>query len=293
MADTNYVGASDFLGIPSSFDDDPRGYRPLIGYGNRGFVEAGMHGRRGAPGVDPNYGLEPIYGEPRYTEESAMKIYSMSEGQVFKWQRMLAAAGMLSTFAPGRADSTYNAYKAAMTEANREGITLKDYLGQRAAAIQRGTPGGGGGGGGSSSSSSSFSSTSSSSSSMTSESVSLTGRGQAESLLRQAMTQQLGRAPTNKEVAKFKRALNTQEKKNPTITKSTSNSTTTTTGSSKGTHQTSSSTTTGTQKSTTKQSDIDAGEEALDFARSKPFKSERKMYQDMQYYDAIAEMIGL
>lgn len=128
---------------------------------------------------------------------------------------------------------------------------------------------------------------------MTSESISLTGRGQAESLLRQAMTQQLGRAPTNKEVAQFKRALNTQERKNPSVTKSTSNSTTTTKGTSSGSSQSTSSSTTGTQKSTTKQSDVDPGEEALDYARAKPRKSEREMYQDMQYYEAIAEMIGL
>lgn len=291
MADTNYAGSGDFLGIPSSYDNTPQGYRPLLGYGNPGSAPSQMRGRGAAgrmvaPGTE-----EPIYGAPRYTEESAMGIYSMSPGQVWKWQVRLANAGLLSSIRPGDASSTYSAYRSAMTEANRQGIDLKSYLAKKTDGnqlVNRGVSSGGSG-----SSSSSYSSSSSSSSSMTSSSVSLTGRGQAEALLRQAMTQQLGRAPTNKEVAGFKRALNTQERKNPTITKTQSNQTTSTSTSTKGTHTSSSSSTTGTSKSVTKQSDIDAGEEALDYARSDRFRSERFMHQDAGYYNAIADLLGM
>ena len=124
---------------------------------------------------------------------------------------------------------------------------------------------------------------------MTSTSINLTGRGTAESILRNALMQELGRVPSDKEVGEFKRALNRSERKHPTVTQSTSNTTTTTT--SKGSH--SSSSTSGSSSSTTKNSDVDPSEKALDFAQSKPFRRERQQYQDMQYYDAIGEMLGL
>lgn len=291
MADSNYAGASDFLGIPSSYDDVPGGYQPLIGYGYPGMTPSAMRGRGAAGRMAVPGGEQPIYGAPRYTEESALGIYQMSAGQVWKWQVRLANAGLLSSIRPGDASSSFNAYRSAMTEANRMGIGLKEYLAKRTdsnALVNRGAGSSSGGGGGSS-----YSSSSSSSSNTTSSSVSLTGKGQAESLLRQAMTQQLGRAPTNKEVAGFKRALNTQERKNPTITKTQSNQTTSTQTSTKGTHTTSSSSTSGTSKSVTKQSDIDAGEEALDYARSDRFRSERVMHQDAGYYNAIADLLGM
>jgi hypothetical protein len=244
---------------------------------------------RGFGGENSGGATEQIWGRPQYTAEMARTaVFGKSPADVFQWQKKLANAGYLSSFRIGDpGGSTYAAVKTAMAEANLKGIDDKDLLKQKAAynaAVARGQKGTVSGG-----SSTNYTATNSSTSSMTSTSVNLTGRGTAESILRNALLQELGRAPTDKEVGDFKRALNRSERKNPSVTKTNQSSTTTT----KVSGHNQSSSTSGSSTSTTKQSDVDPNEEALDYAQGKPLKRERTMYQDSLYYEVISDMLGL
>lgn len=298
-------------GSPDLSNYDPYGflggvdenYRPRIGtyYGRE--VAGGRTGEQNK-GRFLYAPPRPAYGQARYTEANARQVFSMKPNQVLELQARLSRAGFLSTMIPRDPYSTFSAYRTALSAANLAGMPIKEYLDEReglisgAASGMSGSSGGyGGGGGGSSSSTFTSSSSSSDVSNMTTRSINLTGKGQAESLLRTALLQQLGRVPTDDEVSRFKRLLNQQERKNPTVTKSSSksntSSTTTTTTKGQSSSSSTSSRTSGSSTSTTKQSDIDPSEEALDFAQSKQFRKERKMYQDLNYYNVLADMIGM
>lgn len=107
----------------------------------------------------------------------------------------------------------------------------------------------------------------------TSTSISLTGQAGAQQVLTQALTQQLGREPTDQEVTRFLHSLNAEERANPSVTH---------------THVSAG----GDSSSTTQQSSVDAGAEAVVAAKSGPYKAERTQYQDSVYFDALASMMG-
>jgi len=246
-----------------------------------------------------NFRGSKVWAYPQIYEEDVLRVGRMSEGNRLALQDKLAVLGYIrGTVNPGDIGQIEAAYKSAMADANHVGAKsvnryLDDKLRMYAASGGLGSGDSGSGGSGSGGSTT-YSSTSISNQSMVSRSVNLTGRGTAEGILRSALQQQLGRAPSKKEVSDFKRALNRKERRNPTITRSNSSTTTNTTTTTKGKSQSSTSNTSGSSKSVTKQSDIDPGEEALDFATSsKALRRERNRYQDAQYMDVLSNMLGL
>ena len=286
---SNDYPSTSYLGVPD-------GYRINLGR-SPGVQMAPQYRGDNLGGVigTGRYPGQTVYAYPRYTEQDVNRVGNMPRGDMIDLQERLAYAGFITSVRKGDPNQTMAAYRNALGEANGYGADVDEYLKARIAAryggdaSPYGSGGSGGGGGGSSSSSTSISN-----SSMTTRSVNLTGRGTAEGILRNALTQELGREPTAREVQDFKRSLNVKERKNPTITKSTSSTTTTSSQSSKGNHVSSTSNTSGTSSSTTKQSDIDPSEEALDFAKSsKKLRQERRMYQNSQYLDVIEAMMGV
>ena len=107
----------------------------------------------------------------------------------------------------------------------------------------------------------------------TSTSISLTSRASAQALMMSALSNELGRGPTEKEVSRFLRALNTQETAMPSTTTSTYYPET------------------GKTVSTSKASPVEAGAEAAEYARGVN-PAERRMYKGAQYFDVISEMVG-
>lgn len=107
----------------------------------------------------------------------------------------------------------------------------------------------------------------------TSTSLHLTGRAGAQQVLTSALAQQLGREPTEEEVSRFLRSLNAEERADPSVT---------------NTHVSAS----GNSTSTTHDSSVDAGAEAMATAKSGPYKAERGQYQDALYFDSLASMMG-
>ena len=91
-------------------------------------------------------------------------------------------------------------------------------------------------------------------------------------ILQNALAQELGRKPTDTELTRFTRALNRKEAANPTVT--------TTHYSGDGSSV----------SSKTKQGNVDPNTSAESFAKTVP--AERNRFQDSQYLNVIANMIG-
>jgi hypothetical protein len=104
----------------------------------------------------------------------------------------------------------------ALTNLRNKGkaqITPYDYLlqlGQRSLKSGSGAPGGGGGGGGGGGTTS-----------QTQRSVNISSAKDAKALINQSFQQSVGRDATDDEIKQFRSALNAEEKKNPSITKTT------------------------------------------------------------------------
>jgi hypothetical protein len=229
---------------------------------------------------------QPVYGVPQYSNADVQALWGKGKAQVWDTQYKLYSLGFLPSFVPGTMDTkTEKAALAAFEVANKNGTTLEGMLQQKNPAT--GKPLGGGPG-----SSGPTSSSSVSSSSQTQKSISLTSREAAMSVLGNALSQELGRQPTQDELTRFTTALNRREMANPTVTKSTSTTSTNASSSTSGSHQSnrSSSSTSGT--SISKQGNVDTGYEATQFAKSGALAPERNRFQDSQYMDVIAQMIG-
>lgn len=290
--------SSDYLGSTSgapSYDHTVMAPPPRVldeGKGGRG--QSGVHGQY------------DVYYQPQYTQQDVLDFKNMAPQQVFYWQDLLARAGMLSTFTPGNSlGGSTSAYATALKEADDRHMSVEDFLNNQiaqksstAGSTSSRYSGGGssGGGGGSSTTSSSSSMTATSNSTM--RAVNLTSRASAENILRSALQMSIGRAPSDEEVKDFARALQKKERANPTVTKqhsvtkSNQSSTTTSTAKSSSTSGSSTSNTTG--STTTKQGNVDAEKEARDFGTStKPLRREHHAYQGMQYYNVIADMLGM
>jgi hypothetical protein len=214
-------------------------------------------------------GNQPIFGVPHYTNSMVNALWGKGPEQVFNTQYMLYSLGYLPTFTPGTmSEKTQKAFEQAATDANRNGITFEQMLINRAKAMGAkgvaGLPGGSGGGGGGGSLARTITQTS----------VNLTSREGAMSVLANALASELGRQPSQAELTRFVTGLNKQERANPTVSTVTTDAT-------------------GTEKSrTTKQGNVDSGYEATQFAKSAPLAAERNRFQDSQYFDVIAQMIG-
>jgi hypothetical protein len=208
--------------------------------------------------------LRPKYDDANL--EFSRRMTLTDPEKAFYEQGLLASAGYLNKNDVGAlwTKDVADAYADAMSDANGQYMDLTDFLklksGQRAASS--GGRGGGGGGGPTSYRN-------------VSKSVSITSRPTAQALLKQTLAAELGREPTDAEVTRFVKALNKQERANPSVT--------VTTGSSKGGNSTSSSTTT--------PSKIDPGAEAEQFAETVN-PSEARRYQTGELYDVISRMVG-
>ena len=207
---------------------------------------------------------------PMYNDGSLGQYRRMSATdplKLYSYQQALARAGYMSAT---KASPTYtmdfqNAMAKAMTDANYSGMSLDSLLAMRTLGANGASVGGAGGSG----------SGGSTTSTNISKSYNITSRPTAQSLLKQVLAQELGREPTGAEVSRFVKALNKEERANPSINRST------TVSSAKGSSTTSTST----------PSKIDPGAEAEQFGE-KVSPQERHMFQQSNYYDVIANMVG-
>lgn len=195
-----------------------------------------------------------------------------SQQQVIYAQSVLAARGKLTgDYWVGHFDTkTKAAMQEAFMEANWYNMTLAEYFTLSKAELKELTEGGdgggslGGGGGGPTTTTG------------TTTSINLSGPAEARSVLSSVMAQYLGRAPTRTEIDQFLKNLNRRERRNPSVT----DYTTTT----EGTHT---DTTT-----TTKGGSVDATGLAEDFVgENRP--AEQHRFQTGQYFDVLANMLGM
>lgn len=247
-----YVGVPDDYQVLTGYAKNPA-YQPYMGPGY------GQGGGSLAPQA-------PVYRQPIYTYDELASMRGQSPQKIFAAQAMLYNTGYLASgFRTGWFDqNTEVALAAAMADANRQGLTL-DQLGARLQAGEKGLKGSGAGG---------SSSGSSGPRDITSRSVSVTGRAGAQSVLTQALSQQLGREPTPAEVTRFMHSLNAEEKASPSVTH---------------THIAAGG---ANQSSTTTQTDVSPSASAEAFAKTGPFKQERGKYQDSLYFDILGSMMG-
>lgn len=209
---------------------------------------------------------------PKYTDASLGQYRRMAATdplKLYSYQQALARANYMSgsKVAPVYTEDFQKAMAKAMTDANFNGMSLDSLLAMRALGANSGSvggSGGGGGGGGGSSTSTSIS-----------KSYNITSRPTAQSLLKQTLAQELGREPTAAEVSRFVKSLNKEERANPSISRSTTVST------AKGSSST----------STNTPSSVDPGARAEQFAETTS-PDERHMFQQSNYYDVIANMVG-
>ena len=230
----------------------PDSYRVQQGYVNDPRMAAHYGTRQAYVGV---------YGVPTYTYAEVNSLYGKPKGQVWNYQYQLYALGYLHSFTPGRMGaSTESAFLRAAEDANKNGMTFEQMLAQGKGGP--GSPGSGArgpGGGGPRT--------------VTQSSINLTSREGAQQILANALAQQLGRQPSDSELTRFTRSLNAHERANPTVTT---------------THYAAGGTA---SSSTTKQGNVDTGYEADQFGK-KVAPAERNRFQDSQYMDIIASMIG-
>jgi hypothetical protein len=244
-----------YVGVPDN-------YKVTVGYA-QGWAPDYSHGYQGQV---PGQTMKPVVRVPIYTYDDLVGLRGQPPANVFDTQRALYNAGYLTgNFRAGFFDrNTEEALSDAMADANRNGMKLPEMFGMIAQGQKglkgSGSSGGGGGGGGPRD--------------IVSKSVSLTGRAGAQSVLTQALAQQLGREPTAKEVTRFLHSLNAEERQHPTITR---------------THISAGG---ANQSSTTEQSDVDASGEAVQWGKkNKALKGEATKYQDSLYYDVLSSML--
>ena len=219
-----------------------------------------------SPALPP--GHEQQYATTDPVMYSVEDFQRMDSDQIKYFQGALAANGYLSgAYRKGGVDSsTADALEAAFGDATANGMTLQEWLRAKGSSdgSSYGAPGGGG------------SQPYTGPTTTTSTSVSLSTRATARSVLSAALTQQLGRAASNKEVNAFLKGLNVKEKDNPTVT--------TTTSTPDG-HNTN-------VDSTTKASKIDPTDQAQQWGEKHNVK-EGQRFQGAMYVDAIHSMLGM
>lgn len=273
-----------YVGVPSDYSV-PTSYAPL-------------------PNTAPRFtGTEPApipqFEKPTYTYDHLASYYGKPPAEVFSVQARLYNMGLLDggSFMPGIYDpTTRDALENAMTIANANGLTLGEMqkiLKEGGKTAQQMGWTSTSGGSGAAPSYEPYTTTTNSTTVSTNENISLTGRGGARALLVQALASEIGREPTRKEVSRFLKSLNAAERRNPTTTKSTteSSNTTTTDPSPSGDTSVTSNTKTDTQN-VTRQSDLDPGQKAIQFARQTG-GNEAKRFQAANFFSVIEQMVGL
>jgi hypothetical protein len=215
-------------------------------------------------------------GTPRFTEQSLTEdIRNLGPEETFRIQRLLVKAGLIGKKTKFRLglwdDTTVNAYKKAMVFANRYTVDLPEALDMLAQGQAEGAGvdlDGEGDVGGPEELFSGNKTT-------TQSQVNLTDAQSARGLLRQALRQKLGRAPTKDEMAQFVSSLNSAERANP-------RSSTTTSTFDEGEQVSSSTSTSG---------GLDSGAYTDEFTDSK-FGQEMGTYQAATtYYDALRDVL--
>jgi hypothetical protein len=248
-------------------------------------------------------GTEPTpqaqFTKPNYTYQHLASYAGAEPSRVASIQMRLYNMGLLSggSFMLGIFDeTTHDSLEEAMTIANANGYTLgemEDILKEGKKTAQQMGWTSDGGGSGSTASYSPYTTTQTSTTVSTSENIALTGRGGARALLVQALANEIGREPTKKEVTRFLRSLNAAERKNPSTTKSTTKSTSTTTTDPSPSGDTSVTQNTETDtKNVTRQSDLDPGQKAIQWARQHG-GNEAKRFQAANFFSVIESMVGL
>lgn len=170
----------------------------------------------------PFVGVDASQGIGMYNSRGVLKFQPMSPNRSNTWERFdalrtagvdtimavqakLAQAGLLQngSYTAGRYDNgTQAALYIAMQQANQSGMAWNDYADQVAQATGSGGSGSGWEVG----------------RTYTQTSISYTTKERAMGLIEQAIQQELGRAPTKGETARFLRELRSEEKDNPTVT---------------------------------------------------------------------------
>lgn len=209
---------------------------------------------------------ENVTRAPVYTNSMLSALWGKGTRQILSWQMAANALGYLPTFVPGSmTEKTRSGLERLFGDANKSGLTVEQMLHRRKASFKAlgltDSLGGGGGGGGGPRT-------------VTQSSVNLTSREGAMQILQNALAQELGRKPTGSELTRFTRALNRRESKNPTVT--------TTNYSGDGSHV----------SSKTKQGNVDPTTSAESFAKTVA-PAERNRFQDSQYLNVIADMLGV
>lgn len=285
-----YSDSGAFIGVEGS-----RG--PQIGYGPHPTGYAPSNTFTGSTPMDTG----PIYGpKPIYQEQDISALYGASRQQVAAQQMLLYNAGYLSSsgdWAIGTMTQGYmeDQLRKAMGDANRNGLTLNELYDRIRAGVMKGpdspfgsSAGSGGGYTGPTTT------TTTSDTTQSSENVQLTGRGTARQLMIGALAQEIGREPNGREVSRFLRALNKEQRQHPSTSVTESSSTTTsTTDPDPKSHSTAVSTSTdATSSTTTKESKIDPGTEAEKFAEHVSPKEESR-FEGAGFMDVIAQMLGV
>lgn len=272
------IAASTFIGVSDA--DLQAGWRPIAGYTTQHYGMRGqedlMHGS--AMGAQPMAGNRqvPVYGQPIYTRSHMDAFLGRAAYQdVLEMQRKLYNYGFIDKIqTPGFADASFmKGLEYLYATANQNGVTINDIFARMDNAGARlglkigptGLAGGGesGDGGGTSTT--------------TSTSISLTSRAGAWQVLISALTNELGREPTDAEISRFSKSLNAKERADPSV------STSTTTYDAEGNAKTS---------TTSRQSGVEPTAEAMVFARSPAMAAERRQYKGAQYFDVIADMLS-
>lgn len=256
------------------------------------------------PAMAAHYGTKQafvgVYGVPQYRYSDIDALWGKPKGQVFDLQYKLYALGLLPTFIPGTMDmNTQTAAEKAFEVANKNGTTIEQMLNQSNPATGKPLAGGAGPAGSGGVSTSSSSSSSVSTSRQTQRSITLTSREGAMAVLSNALAQELGRQPSQAELTRFTKSLNAAQMANPDVSTSTSTTATqasqsgssSTSGSHTSSHTSSRSSSNTTGTSINKQGNVDPAYEATQFAKTTA-PAERNRFQDSQYFDVIANMIG-
>lgn len=231
------------------------------------------------------YQSPPTYGTPQYTYRDLDSMWGKGQDVVLGNKDMLWRLGFMSATqrdAGGfwtQADN--NSMREAMAVANKNGVSFAQLYEQQQ---RNGKTIGASSAGGSGSSGPGGNRYSVSTSSSTSTSVNLSSRESAHAVLSQALANEIGRQPTNAELAQFLRTLNATERANASVS--------TSSGRSVSDRLTGNSTSTSSSKSTSHS--VDPTAEATAFAKGNAaLAHERESYQGANYMSVIAKMIGV
>jgi hypothetical protein len=254
---------SHYIGVPDDYHV-VRGYQPTDPRYAAGEI---------APG-SIRHPFEPVYGDPRYTVDDVNKYYGHPE-LVTDLQIGLYNHGYLKYITGVMDEATASGLWDAYRDANKAGIPLSGpgslYEQQDLNLAQ--VPGGVGGPAGDGGAGA----VPRGPRTVIDSSVKTTSRANAQAIMMDALTRELGRGPTASDVTRFVNSLNATFKANPTVQ--------TTQYDALGDYAGSSTVTPDLGQ------DLQTGM-ALNYARSEA-PAERRQYQGSLAFDAIAEMLGM